>query len=259
MNLVTNHLTISAAINLREPLASQRDHAWIKWAPRWHSLWGQRLLTSVTSEDLEQYAQDSRKEGLSQAGIHSSMTVLRAIFAVAGLPLPRRATNDERLRHFEDDEEARLRAVMHLRDFACVTLAATTGLRGMELWNLRCKDVDLKAGVIHLPGERERTVPTGDPSNWPVTRNGNAFVVMPLGHEKYKDRAESFRLFQKYAFRPALRAASIENFIWGDLRNEAAKRWLAAGATVIQVQKALGLSLTTPSRFAHLAAQLGRV
>lgn len=167
--------------------------------------------------------------------------------------------NRGRVRYLSDGERERLLEACrksvnpHLHD--AVLLALATGGREMEVLGLQWCDVDLRTGSVTFHetknGER-RTVPV----------RGTALDM--LKRRQKVRRLDSSLLFPgrnpakpvefRRSWEAALKAASIENFRWHDLRHTAASYLAMAGCSPSEIAEILGhKTLAMVKRYAHLS------
>jgi integrase len=121
---------------------------------------GRRKLADLRRTDLQDLAERLQAEGLDPSTIQTTLMPLRAICRRAlargeiavnpttGLELP--AVRSKRDRIAFPIEAASLIAALEQGDRALWATALYGGLRRGELMALRCQDVDLAAGVIHV-------------------------------------------------------------------------------------------------------------
>lgn len=164
-----------------------------------------------------------------------------------------------RARFLSDDECERLLKACkessnpHL--YPVVVLAVATGMRQAEILNLTASSIDLVNGRIVLEH----------------TKNGERRLVYLKGHAlgiiqellQKKQQNLNFIFPSKNGFKPmdfrfpwkqALKAASISNFKFHDLRHSAASFLLMTGASLAEVAEVLGhKTLAMVKRYAHLS------
>jgi integrase len=149
-----------------------------RYARRWTLLLGNRLLASITTEDLRhiQAMMKHRRTKLqartnkpprawSDSTINRHLSFLRHVLALAvkdGL-MPRNPVSGlrffpeaTRTRFFTDAELAKMRALVKPADWQIIAVAVETGLRRGELFRLRWEHVNLENGVIVLPMPKGR-------------------------------------------------------------------------------------------------------
>ena len=162
-----------------------------------------------------------------------------------------------RVRWLSEDEAERLRALLAPRDWRMVLLAMHTGMRQAEQFGLLRKHVHLDREVAMVPrskaggsrvialnsvarGILEEAMGEHDlPWVFPGQRG-----LGPLDAHNWTCRV----------WRPALRAAGIEDLRWHDLRHTFASRLASAGVPTRTLQELLGHhSPAMTARYAHLA------
>lgn len=187
---------------------------------------------------------------------------LRAVNPVAGLPGYK--PNDGRIRELSPEEEHALRAEIRK---TCpkrepeLDLAMHTGFRRGEQFGLRWGDVDRGRGFATVYGKTgRRTVPLNSAARAALAKlhefsEGGQWVVRELRHRAPGRRQEAsggrLRDTRRW-FEEAIRAASIENFRWHDLRHTWATRLLRAGVDLVTLQKLGGWKdISMVLRYAH--------
>ena len=256
-------ITLGEAIQLFITSARRRpSRAWISWIRQFRSAWSdERSLASIGPDEVSAFLEARQKEGKSASTILSTLSTLRGVFKAGGLQCPIVQAvgkpDESRVRVLNDEENARLKAVMRPDDFAIVKLAAATGLRGSELWDLRRKDIKLGDGTVKVGmGPRARTVPVGPTALKILTKilatQRTQFVVVPFGHEHLTNRRTSFVVWMREVWRPCLREARIDDFRFQDLRHAFAAKMANAGKSQQAIALCLGLSLPSAKRYLHL-------
>lgn len=263
-------MKVSNAIVVYSQVASvQKSHAWKTWAKLYGELWGDREVTSITAGEINAHIAERRAAGKSEATIRSMLNTLRQIFATADVSLPPRVAKtkkcNERVRTFEGNEEQRIKAVMEQQHWAVVEAAALTGLRGMELFNLRQCEVNFAGGYLYVsnaPGNKTgaRRVLLGPKAKkalkWLIDdsqkRGCCDYVVNPPGFTSFRQRRSLMAAWKERVWRPALRVAKVQDFHFHDLRHVTASRIVCAGHSLYNVEKVLGVSPNIARRYAHL-------
>lgn len=248
--------------------ATLSSHTWKSWCGYFVARWGEVDIRSIGTGEINTFIAERRKEGKSEGTIKNMLATLRILFKVArkaGIAAPwpddiaRVKGSVERVRFYLDNERERLRKIMHKLDFEIVELAASTGLRKSELWNLKRTDVNLDTRFITVVGKgrKLRRVPIG-PTALKILRrilstSRSLYVVVPLGHEHYTNRKTSMEVWMRDVWRPCRRAANIENFRWHDNRHDFASRMARNGRNGLVIKECLGVSsLQMVQRYAHL-------
>lgn len=135
---------------------------------------GDRVVTSIRSADLEGYLARRRDEGMPPASRNRILAALKSIFKKAGPPpdgwgyvssspaaAVRMEREDIRVKDILDDDEfERLLAELPEPDRRLVLCAAETGMRRSELERLAWEDVDLAAGELFVKLAKNRTFRT---------------------------------------------------------------------------------------------------
>jgi integrase len=144
----------------------------------------------------------------------------------------------------------------HLKPMMLVALH--TGLRQGELFDLLWSDIDLSQKLLSVRGEVSKNLQTRHvPLNVTVldvlqrwqsqsTRSG---LVFPGKNGKRFDNIRT-------AWKSALKAASVQNFRWHDLRHTFASRLVMGGVDLNTVRELLGhADYQMTLRYAHLAPE----
>jgi integrase len=165
-----------------------------------------------------------------------------------------------RVRFLDDDERTKLLAACKESSnpwlYPCVILALSTGMRQGELMGLKWQDVNLKDGYLILHetknGERRRV---------PLAGHG---LELLRAHAKVR-RLDTDLLFPgtvhltkpidlRKPFETALKAATITDFHWHDLRHCTASYLAMNGASLAEIAEVLGhKTLQMVKRYAHLS------
>jgi len=141
-----------------------------------------------------------------------------------------------------------------------VELALLTGMRRGELTGLRWSEVDLRRGVIHLPGARTKNGRSRD-----VPLNGEARRVLaereqarPEGAERVFCRPDGSPLGNlRKAFEGACHRAGIKDFRFHDLRHSFCSALAQRGVPLQTIAELAGhRTLVMAQRYAHLSPQV---
>lgn len=253
----------------------QRAHAWKTWCKQWSNEIGETHLVSVDATQINTVVVSMRKRGLAEATIASRINTLKQVFRVArqvpGMQhvrfpedIARIKERTQRVRDLTPAEELSLRRAMLPRDWEIVELAILTGLRSAELFGLQRKDVNFVSGFLTVRGDGGAKggytgrVPINNPKTRRILkamldRSTNAYVVNPKGFENWKSRAAIANRWKDKVFRPALRAAGIDDYRFHDNRHACASRLVQKNHSLYVVQHFL--RHRTPNqtaRYAHL-------
>ena len=165
-----------------------------------------------------------------------------------------------RVRFLSDDERiALLKACESHKDlYLAVVLALTTGARQSEVMTLRYSQIDFTRKVITLHDTKN-----GDKRALPLV--GSAYTLL---QERAKIRSlNDDRIFPptrlakkadcldlRQPWEKALKAASISDFHWHDLRHTAASYLAMSGVSLVEISKILGhRTMQMVSRYSHLS------
>jgi site-specific recombinase XerD len=263
-------MTLNEAIRIYEGIAvTQAAHAWKSWCKAFEERWHGQTLESIDTAAINTFISDRRKEGKSEGTIKSQLATLRCIFkaarskgAQAAWPddIARVKPSNSRVRTYEGNEEARLQQAMHPSDWKIVQLAKSTGLRSMELWYLEVKHVNLTSKflkVVNGKGRKDRMVPLGPTAlkllKEMIPKHRSKYVVVPIGHDHYENRRSSIAIWKREVWRPALRAAGIEDMTFHDNRHSFASTMARAGKSIQSISVCMGhSSISQTMRYAHL-------
>lgn len=284
-------LTLNALIDAYLEVYDGRDksrYARVGW---WRSRLGERLVTSITDEDvfqaLQAYAsaparvyagRDANGERVwrskgktpSSASINRHHTCLSALFKWAeearflprGYPNPARFIKRRRehagvVRFLSEDERRRLLEATKIskwdRLYLLVLMALVTGARMGELTRLTWGDIDWSRQVAHV-----RQSKNGESRALPLT----AGVIEELRRLESKrlDRlifASRVRPKQPYnvqmPWAAAVRAAGLKHFRFHDLRHTCGSYLAQSGASLLEIADVLGhRDLKMTRRYSHL-------
>lgn len=267
----------------RELAHSALEHKKLRLAPQSYETDVRRLdpllrslgalsVEQVTFELLDKTFADLKRSGLSGSTVNRYRALVSSIFTYAvrsGLAqtnpiarVKRFRENESRVRYLLADEETKLRAVIRRE---CpdrepeLDLALYTGMRRGEQFTLKWSDVDLDRGILTVRGKTGRRF---------IVANSSAIeALQKLGRrrERERDGAEASayvcdettndaqRDWRRW-FEKSVRAASVKNFHWHDLRHTFASRLVMAGVDIRTVQELLGhRSILMTMKYAHLS------
>jgi len=223
---------------------------------------GTRLLSEITTYDLECY-KNQRRDEVAAGTVNRELSCAKHMLgkAVKWGHLSTSPSNGVakfkeppgRVRYLSDDEIERLLryCAEHIRPI--VVMALNTGMRRGEILNLKWQDVDLRNRVIKIrktKNNETRIVPINDTlynelmAIEPGIGNRHVFIDNdgnPLGNIKK-------------GFYGAMRRASITDFRFHDLRHTFASRLVLAGVDIRTVQELLGhKDIRMTVRYSHLS------
>lgn len=241
---------------------------------------GERKLTSITNNDINQWVARSIEEGMGLVAIRRSHGVLRQIFGAAvldgrinrnpavGVPLPRVSKKEKRAlsaselfllaRHCEGYE-------------VLVKFAGATGLRWGEIAALQCKDISILNRTIYVG----KSLSIGLNGEWIVSSTKtNESRVVPFPKELLSDLQTlienrgpdshiftmpgggllEYNNFMTRIFRSAVRASGLNGITFHSLRHTAASLLISQGTPITTVSGILGHASTqmTLDVYGHL-------
>ena len=170
------------------------------------------------------------------------------------------------MRFLSDEEERAILSALPSSYHHLVHLALNTGLRRGEQWRIRAQDVSLVDATLRVPvskGCHPREIPLNGTSQEilaDLIRNvpppGYLLPRTADGRQTGVYSEHSARNFCARVFRPTVKAAGVQNFVWHDLRHTFATRFLRAGGSLIELQRILGHSkIDTTMRYAHVVQE----
>ena len=241
--------------------------------------WLGRAPSSVSTEELERYVADLRKQGLAGATIARRVAAVRGLFRhlvligalvespAASLELPRRRSPLPRtLSAAEADrllEAAAGTAPRALRDRALVELLYGAGLRVSEAVGLERGAIDLDDRVVRCVGKggKERVVPIGREAVKALRRylaQGRPHLDRRHRPEIFLNakggpltRAGVFLILRRLAARAGLEPERVHPHL---LRHSFATHLLEGGADLRSVQEMLGhADLGTTEIYTHVS------
>ncbi len=254
-----------------------------RYGRRWSLLFGKRLISQVTTEDLRRtqammraklkpqkkvrgHTEEPRRQWMD-ATINRHFAFLRHILmlAVKDGKLARNPASgvsflpeERRTRFLNDTELANLETIMAPAHWKLVAFAVETGLRREEQFRLRWDQIDMETGILTIPlpkGGKTRHVPLGDGAQT-ILRSLDSFVGSPWVFPSPVDPLGSWnpQSFINHIYSPALRKAGIQGACWHTLRHTAASRRIMAGVDLVAVKEILGhRDIVTTLRYSHLS------
>lgn len=273
--------TINEAIErfVREEGANERARLHFR---RWSEKLGSQFLAAITDVSLDQAISDFRHVNKFQAStINVHLAALSSLMRRAKqwgwikrnpvLDVKRPRPPKGRVRFLSDDERERLlrgcEASGYPQLYLIVVLALSTGMRKEEILSLKWNDVELKDGVIILQNtknkERRRVAVRGLAldllrQHAKVRRIDSDFLFPGERPSPQKDCTVVHKSDRHFDIRKpwvrALNLASIEDFVFHDLRHSCASYLAMGGASPLEIAEVLGhKSLDMVKRYAHLA------
>jgi integrase len=143
--------------------------------------------------------------------------------------------------------------------------AILTGMRRAECLELKWKNIDHHARLVHVrgKGDKWRDIPLTDEMTAILsTCKHDAVFVFTYQHQRASHNARRgqrkpiTKTVLKRVFANALDEAAITNLRWHDLRHTAATRLLRRSGNVVLVQQLLGHDdITTTMKYAHTSVE----
>ena len=260
-------MTIGKAVKEYSAIAvTLRAHAWKSWCAYYKARWGDARVADIGPGEINTMIAERRREGVTEATLHSQIHTLKRLFRVAKVAWPEDVARLGKPREvsegFEERDEAALRRVMKPSDFEIYELAALTGLRGMELFLVEKEHVNLNGGWIEIKAQPGAKTGWGRAMLGPRARRlakkmmaesrGSRYLVNPEGFERWKCRKNIKSKWMEKVFRPACRAAGVAK-TFHQARHTTASKMVRAGRSLYHVQ--LQLRQNSPrmaQRYAHL-------
>ena len=228
--------------------------------------WGKtRLLSDITTVDLDEWVIDLEEAGKSNATINRHLAALSKIMTfsiprggLAAKPkFPRKHEGVGRIRFVTDQEEEK--ALQYLRQCEAPEILAAwiilidTGMRVGELRRLEARDCDFKKGVVSI-WKTKADVPRSVPmtkrvrtvlANWCQRKAPSALVLDVHGN---------FLRVPWARLKAHLDLVGDTQFVPHVLRHTFASRLVQEGAHLLKVQKLMGhKTLAITQRYSHLA------
>jgi len=221
------------------------------------------LVMSINERSLVAFAaklRGSGKRSISMVTINRHYSMLRAAMRYANrvykADIPhidwttiRARENEPRVKYASKPDLAVLLEVAHPRIRPIIVAAVSLGLRKGNILNLRCKQVDVDGRTVIIPRSKGRKSLVSRISA-PLLA---ALSILP------SNRRPDARVFDITNFRrlwtTARIAAGMEDLRFHDLRHTFATHALMHGASLAELQRALGHSdIKTTMRYAHVEA-----
>jgi integrase len=233
-------------------------------AERFKTLFKGRLATDITVQEIEDF-KAAFAEGKAPATVNLYLRFLKAVFnraikhgrlqhnPVRAVPLYQE--HNARTRCLSPDEESRLLEHLPPGLRPLVVLALNTGMRKGELLGLRWTAIDWDTRTLKLHRDKAG-------AGRSVVLNSAAFDALltvkreqkVMGPFVFASPRGKFLANLERAWRPALRAATIPDFRFHDLRHTFASRLMMSGASSYTVQVAGGwLGPSMVVRYTHLS------
>lgn len=251
---------------------------------------GRTRLGQIRPSDVREFANELEAKGLSDGSVRRVMAPLRALLATAreeGLIVTNPASDvrirarssevpegEDKARALSPEEVGRLiAATPDGWPRVMVRLVATTGIRSGELTALRWSDLDLEAGTLTV-----RAAMRNATRKAPKSRHGVRTIRIPAqvvsdlrawrmasphsqdDHPVFataNGTAQDANNLRARVLKPAAKRAGLEAIGFHTLRHTFASALIARGATIVQVQRALGHATAafTLTVYAHLMPQ----
>lgn len=283
MNMKEAVAVVLGDVRVYQSETSQSTYNWL--ARRALQEWGEEASLDEITRDRVQHWVNRRKEEVSASTVRHEVAFLNRCFTAAKnqgheVISPTRDVRKPRINNFQNrvlmmDEQARLKGVMEAWDFSIVEFALNTGLRRLEVWNIRCSDVQLWKRDYQPEGADKpisllvgmltiRRSKTGKGRQVPLNPTAAVIAERWMGRRQpylfWPDtdiRVNAVRSWANRVWLPALKEAGIEGLTFHKLRHTFATRAIQGGARLEAVSWALGhASLEeTRSRYVHWDAQ----
>ena len=226
-------------------------------------------LTGITPIMIEKFRYQRLKLGNARATINRYLAVMKKLYNVAineGVPTSNpvrkvrfysEAENlKERILTHEEEERLLGAAPAHLRPI--LVIALNTGMRWSEIVNLTWRDIDLKAGLIHVVKAK---------SGKPRLININSVLHEELTALRAKSSASPYVLPSMVTGKPyaslyrcfikACKAVGVTGLRFHDLRHTFATRLVQGGADIETVRVLLGHhSIIMTQRYTHSSYEM---
>jgi len=225
-----------------------------------------KLLNDIGPQLVENYKakrktdKTPRKTLVTEATINREVALLKTIFNKA-LEWERIEKNPmSRVKKFKENQKAMRilsdKEMIKLIDAApshispIIIIAASTGMRKMEILSLKWEDIDFRRGIIHIKDSksgRAREVYM----NCPVFE---ALKALPQEFEFvfFNQATGNHVTSVRKSFKKACEDMGIKNFRFHDLRHCCATKMVEAGVDLVTVSKILGHSdIKLTMRYAH--------
>ena len=217
----------------------------------------QKLITDVTTSDVDDYIFHMKEAGLSGATINRRLAVLSKAFRVAreydkyagNIVFRRQREGEHRLRWLDDDEISRVVSTAGNLGYAnlqdAIVVSLDTGVRQGELGRIKAHDL-IPEGLMVWESKNDlaRTIP--------LTSRSRKIM------ERRKDRGNNL-LFQEGYSRSAwdrtrTKADVGEDVVWHTLRHTFASRLVQKGVALQVVKELMGhKTMSVTMRYAKLA------
>jgi integrase len=220
-------------------------------------------LGLVTNAEVNSIATDRKRDSAGAAGVNRTLAVLRQVMGRAQKSWGVEVQHIDWKAHFQKEPKGRVRWLTpaeaqrlcealpeHVR--LAVEWSLYTGTRKGETYRLRWRDVDTERGSVRVSGKTGvRTVWLSAESRSVLEAAARGSNLTARGDTRIFDGTNHRKLFAK-----ALSVASLEDFVWHDLRHTHAT-WLRQGGAPLEiVARSLGHStIQVTQRYAHVDDQ----
>ena len=230
-----------------------------RYIKKWAEYFGDKLLTEISSMEIEKYKAKRSAEKAAPAYINRELACLKCIFNKAilwkkfyrlnpmkGVKLFKE--NNQRVRYLEKAEMFRLLDECRGELKSIVMVAANTGMRRGEIAALKWGDIDLHSDNIYIRKSKSghsRIVPM----NRAVKEVFNSLYIRKAHGSEYV-----FARRHREGFEAAVERARILNFKFHDLRHHFASQASMAGMDMNTLRELLGhKTLAMTQRYSHLS------
>ena len=252
-----------AATKLAAKLSAYRLSAsWKSHLKQFCGLWGDREVLSLSSDEVNVWSL-ARRQVVAAQTVAAEQSVLAMLLEEGGGKLDRSRIvplriNNARLNWLNEQAERTLKQRLPVEDYEMLRFAVLTGLRKVEQFRLRVRDICRATSTISI-----ETSKTGIGSREPICKEALKIALKQCAGKKGSDylwfaAAKGSRItlgthFVAERMRTHFDAVIGRHFQWRDLRHTFASRLVQADVSLYVVQKLMRHK--TPNmtqRYAHL-------
>lgn len=233
--------------------------------------------TKVSRDDIINFIEKRKKEGIKEKSVAHSITVLRGFYKflliekcitknpMESIEMPRLPKTLPKVLSFEEVErllEIPLKDKYDFRNKAMLEVMYATGMRISELISLKYTDINLQQNIVMVYGKggKERMIPLGDYATEALRiymelyrpkllKKPNDYVFLSVRGDKMSRQA-----FFKIVKREAKKRGIQTDFSPHTLRHSFASHLLMNGADLRSIQELLGHSdISTTQIYTHVS------